>query len=61
MIQEKKEEVFGLGMSQPSHNVKDKANKTIGEDRISEMKDEKNRNTKNERQTFAVDLRKKKR
>lgn len=50
-----------MGMSQPSHNVKDKANKTIGEDRISEMKDEKNRNTKNERQTFAVDLRKKKR
>ena len=42
-------------------NEKGKADRNIGEERISEMKGETNRNRKNERDNFAVNLRKKKR
>ena len=40
---------------------KQNADRKIGDERISEMKGDKQRNTKNERHNYTVDLRKKKR
>ena len=54
---------FMLGMAKVDKQSEKAANadRKIGDERISEMKGEKQRNTKNERHTFTVDLRKKKR
>lgn len=54
--------VFMMGAAKTDKsNAKSKADRKIGDERISEMKGETNRNTKNERHNYTVGLRQKKR